>query len=70
MKESNKDKLGKGIAKVSARDRVHETRDTVTGKRKVKVDSKTWIYTSFPTDQEAIENYRKVHGLTDPKGNK
>lgn len=70
MKAPITDKLGKGIAKVSARDRVHETRDTVSGKRKVRVDSKTEIYTRFESDEQAIENYRKVHGLTAPKGDK
>ena len=63
MKESNKDKVGKGIAKVSNRDRVFKTRDTITGKRKVRVDRNTEIYTSFATDEEAVGNYRKIHGL-------
>lgn len=65
MKESNKDKIGKGIAKVSNRDKVFENRDTITGRRKVRVDRNTEIYTSLATDEEAIANYRKVHGILD-----
>ena len=70
MKAPNTDKIGKGIAKVSERDKVFKNRDTTTGKRKVRIDEKTVIYSRFDTDEQAIENYNMVHGLTAPKGNK
>lgn len=40
-----------------------KTRDTITGTRKVQVNKNTWIYTKFATDEEAIENFNKLHGL-------
>lgn len=45
--------------------RVFEARDTITGKRKVRIDDRTEIYTRFATDEEAIANYRRVHGILD-----
>lgn len=44
--------------------RVLESRDTITGKRKIRVNHNTWIYTRFATDSEAIENYNRIHGIT------
>ena len=61
-KHDKTDSLQKGELKTV--DRVFETRDTITGKRKVRVDDRTVIYTRFATDEEAIANYRKVHGLS------
>lgn len=44
-------------------DRVLKDRDTMKGKRKVRVNHNTWIYTRFETDAEAVENYNRVHGI-------
>jgi len=60
-KHDKTDTLQKGELKTV--DRVFKTRDTITGKRKVRVDEKTEIYTRFATDEEAVENYRRVHGI-------
>ena len=62
-KHDKTDSLQKGELKTV--DRVFKTRDTITGKRKGRVDDRTEIYTRFDTDEEAIENYRKVHGILD-----
>ena len=63
MRDTNRDKLGKGIAKVNSRDKVMTTRDTITGKRKVRVNHNTWVYTSCATDEEAIEKFNRLHGI-------
>lgn len=47
-------------------DRVLNNRDTITGRRKVRVNHNTWIYTRFATDAEAIANYNRVHNI--PQG--
>jgi len=62
-KHDKTDTLQKGELKTV--DRVFKTRDTITGKRKVRVDEKTEIYTRFATDEEAVANYRRVHGILD-----
>lgn len=62
-KHDKTDSLQKGELKNTGR--VFNTRDTITGKRKVRVDRNTEIYTSFATDEEAIANYRMVHGILD-----
>lgn len=62
MKAPNTHLLGKGIAK--SKGEVLPTRDTTTGKRKVQINRNTWIYTRFDTDEEAIANYNRVHGIT------
>ena len=60
-KHDKTDSLQKGELKTV--DRVFKTRDTITGKRKVRIDDRTVIYTRFATDEEAIANYRRVHGI-------
>jgi len=60
-KHDKTDSLQKGELKNIGR--VFKTRDTITGKRKVRVDDRTEIYTRFATDEEAIANYRRVHGI-------
>jgi len=62
-KHDKTDSLQKGELKTV--DRVMKNRDTITGKRKVRIDRNTEIYTSFATDEEAVENYRRVHGILD-----
>lgn len=62
-KEGNQDKLGKGVAKVHRNQRVYaalENRDE--GKRKIRVNRNTWIYTKASTDEEAIRKYNERHG--------
>ena len=65
-KHDKTDSLQKGELKNTGR--VFNTRDTITGKRKVRVDRNTEIYTSFATDEEAIANYRRVHGIMKTEG--
>lgn len=43
-------------------DRVRPTLDRISGRRKVRIDDKTEIYTRFATDEEAIDNYNRLHG--------
>lgn len=62
MKAPNTHLVGKGFAKTKGE--VLPTKDTTTGKRLVKVNHNTWIYTRFDTDEEAIENYNRLHGIT------
>ena len=66
-KHDKTDSLQKGELKNTGR--VFKTRDTITGKRKVRIDRNTEIYTRFATDEEAIANYRRVHGLINPPPN-
>lgn len=63
-KHDKTDKLNTGELKNV--DRVFGNRDTVTGRRKVRVNHNTWIYTRFATDAEAIANYNRVHNI--PQG--
>lgn len=60
-KHDNTHRLNKGELKNV--DRVLKNRDTTTGKRKVRVNHNTWIYTRFATDEEAIANYNRLHGI-------
>ena len=62
MKAPNTHLVGKGFAKTKGE--VLTTKDTTDGKRKVQINRNTWIYTRFETDEEAIENYRRLHGIT------
>ena len=62
MKAPNTHLVGRGFAKNKGE--VFTTKDTTTGKRKVQINRNTWIYTRFETDEEAIENYNRVHGIT------
>lgn len=63
-KEGNQDVLGKGVAKVNRNQRVYETlQDRDKGKRKVKVNATTWIYTRCATDEEAIQKFNERHGI-------
>lgn len=55
--------LNKGHAKVPKNKRIFETRDTTTGKRKVRIDDRTVIYTSCATDAEAINKFNKLHKI-------
>lgn len=47
-------------------DRIRPTLDRISGRRKVRIDDKTEIYTRFATDEEAIANYNRVHNI--PQG--
>lgn len=63
IREGNQDLLNKGIAKVKPGLKKYdnlENRDE--GKRMVRVNRNTWIYTDAPTDEEAIERYNRRHG--------
>lgn len=57
--------VNKGMMKRSKKDIIYPTLvDRDKGKRKVKVNDKTWIYTDKPTDEEAIDAYNNRHGIT------
>lgn len=60
-KHDNTHKLNTGELKNV--DRVLNNRDTITGRRKVRVNHTTWIYTRFATDAEAIANYNRIHEI-------
>ena len=59
----NPEELNKSFLKKWENLKIYPTINRDEGKRKVKVNRNTWIYTRFETDQEAIENYNRVHGI-------
>lgn len=62
-KESNVDKLYKGVAKVKAGDKIFETRKGQdAGKRKVQINRNTWIFTDKPQEQ-AIKEFNERYGI-------
>ncbi|PPK99019.1 hypothetical protein [Parapedobacter indicus] len=58
MRHDNSEKLGKGIAKVLDGQKIFDNRDTISGKRKVRINATTWVYTS-KTDKEVKEWYSR-----------
>lgn len=56
-------KVGKGHEKLKKGDKVFKKFDRDKGKRLVRVNSTTWIYTDKATDEEAISDFNKRHGL-------
>lgn len=64
MKAPNTHLVGKGIAKIYDSATVFENlKNRDAGKRKVRVNKNTWIYTNKPTDEEAIAAFNKRYGL-------
>lgn len=63
IKEGNQDLLYKGIAKVkTGLNKYDNLQNRDEGKRMVRVNRNTLIYTDAPTDKEAIERYNRRHG--------
>lgn len=58
------EELNKGFLKRRNDLKIYPTINRDEGKRKVRVNHNTWIYTRFDTDEEAIENYNRLHGIT------
>ncbi len=62
-KESNRDKLYKGEVKVKEGLKIFETKqDRDKGKRKIRVNKNTWVYTNKSPEQ-AIEDYKRRYGV-------
>ena len=61
FQDQDYNKLGKGFHNPAPNEKVYQTRDTLTGKRKVKVldQPPTWVYTSCKTDEEVIAKFNK-----------
>ena len=57
------EELNKSFLKEREGLKAYPTINRDEGKRKVKVNVNTWIYTRFDTDEEAIENYNRRHGI-------
>lgn len=56
--------LQKGNAKLRKDERVHKTISPTDGKRKVQINSTTWVYTNKPIpDEEVISNFHMLHQL-------
>lgn len=63
LKESNRDKLYKGEVKVKEGLKIFETKnDRDKGKRKIRVNKNTWVYTNKSPEQ-AIEDYNRRYGV-------
>lgn len=58
------EELNKNFLKNQKNIKVYPTINRDKGKRKVKVNHKTWIYTDKPTDKEAIDSFNKKYGIT------
>ena len=58
------EELNKSFMKGRENLKVYPTINRDEGKRKVRVNHNTWIYTRFDTDEEAIENYNRRYGIT------
>lgn len=58
------EELNKNFIKVRKDLKIYPTINRDEGKRKVRVNHNTWIYTDKPTDQEAIDAYNKRYGIT------
>lgn len=62
-KGGNKDVLNKGVAKVRPGAKVYDTiQDRDKGKRKIRVNKNTWVYTDKSPEQ-AIEDYNRRYNV-------
>ena len=54
-------RIGEGYFNPSPNEKIYQTKDTITGRRRVKVCDQpaTWVYTKCKTDREAIDKYNK-----------
>lgn len=58
--------MNQGNAKLRPNEKVFKINpDKDKGKRKVKVNSNTWIYTNKPTDEQAIREFNEKYANRD-----